>query len=210
MSKREQQKTVRKESIVLAAKGLFLAHGIQAVQLQDIARDAGLGIATLYRYFPNKDQLVIAVSNLITQQMIDALSEIKASERAAFDKLEAMLDYYIEFSTDPEHHFLKFFKAFEYYKPTAQVNEENAEYRAIRKQLADLLLSLVEEGKADGSLRTEVDLDLYMITVIHNISYFTTESTLARHDPTLGVDLSPHRQLTLLKDMFLAYVRPFH
>ena len=49
MNKREQMKQQRREQIILAAKQLFLQHGIEDVQLQDVANEVGIGIATLYR-----------------------------------------------------------------------------------------------------------------------------------------------------------------
>lgn len=209
MSKREQQKLERRETIVQAARVLFLQHGIQDVQLQDIAHEAGLGIATLYRYFPNKEQLVLAVSNIITEQMTQDLRDITNATETAYKQLERMLDYYIELSDEPEQRFLKFFRALEQYKSGVEESEVHAEYLAIRREMAVVLLMLAEKGKRDGSLRTDIDLEVYMMTAIHNISHFTTESALTRHDPMLPIELTPKKQLFMLKDMFLTYVTPF-
>lgn len=209
MSKRQQQKLERRELIMQAAKGLFLQHGIQAVQLQDIAQGAAVGIATLYRYFPNKDELILAVSNSMTQQMVVALREIVNGAGSAYMQFEAMLDYYIELSEESAHHFLKFFRAFEQYKTGMEESEAYADYLAIRRELVSVLLMLVEKGKRDGSLRTDIELDVYIVTAIHNMSHFTTESTLSEHDPLLPVELTPKKQLLLLKDVFLASVKPF-
>jgi AcrR family transcriptional regulator len=49
-----------REAVLRAAQNAFLAHGAEA-PLQDIARDAGVGIGTLYRHFPHRDALLIAV-----------------------------------------------------------------------------------------------------------------------------------------------------
>jgi AcrR family transcriptional regulator len=45
--------------ILSAAKGLFYAHGLRAVGVQEIAEAAGTNKMTLYRYFESKDDLVI-------------------------------------------------------------------------------------------------------------------------------------------------------
>lgn len=54
MSKREQQKHQRRQNIIQTAKSLFLEQGVQHVQMQDVATASGVGIATLFRYFPKK------------------------------------------------------------------------------------------------------------------------------------------------------------
>ena len=77
MSKREQQKQQRRQNIIDIAKELFLEQGVQTVQMQDVATAAGIGIATLFRYFPKKEYLMIAATNAITEewpQVLDKLS----------------------------------------------------------------------------------------------------------------------------------------
>ncbi|MDP9793031.1 AcrR family transcriptional regulator [Catenuloplanes nepalensis] len=48
------------ERLVTAARETFAAHGVEA-SLEDVARHAGVGIATLYRHFPKKEDLIQAV-----------------------------------------------------------------------------------------------------------------------------------------------------
>ena len=49
-----------RERLLQAAAAAFTAHGA-AVSLESIARDAGVGIGTLYRHFPNREALVEAI-----------------------------------------------------------------------------------------------------------------------------------------------------
>lgn len=46
-----------RERIMEAAKRVFAAQGIDA-QMDDVAREAGVGVGTVYRHFPNKDVLM--------------------------------------------------------------------------------------------------------------------------------------------------------
>ena len=54
-----------REQIICAARELFLEQGIHA-SLEEIARRAGVGIATLYRRFPDRYTLVqqVALENM--------------------------------------------------------------------------------------------------------------------------------------------------
>src|SRR6202165_1638144 len=49
-----------RQLLLVAARDAFDRHGVTA-SLDDIARAAGVGPGTLYRHFPTRDQLVLAV-----------------------------------------------------------------------------------------------------------------------------------------------------
>src|SRR5689334_10278889 len=49
-----------RERLLQAATAAFTAHG-GSVSLESIAREAGVGIGTLYRHFPNREALVEAI-----------------------------------------------------------------------------------------------------------------------------------------------------
>src|SRR5581483_12452627 len=47
----------RRDRIILAGFELLLASDYDSVQMRDVADRAGVALATLYRYFPSKEQL---------------------------------------------------------------------------------------------------------------------------------------------------------
>src|SRR3954453_13503077 len=64
-----------REAIVEAARAVFAALGLEA-PLDDIARRAGTGNATLYRRFPTRGDLVAAV---FADRMVEHLEAVEAS-----------------------------------------------------------------------------------------------------------------------------------
>ncbi|MET0432322.1 MAG: helix-turn-helix domain-containing protein, partial [Hyphomicrobium sp.] len=56
-----------------AAKAAFAAKG-SAASLEEIATAAGVGIGTLYRHFPTRDELIEAVYRNETEQLAEAAS----------------------------------------------------------------------------------------------------------------------------------------
>lgn len=52
------QAASRRDDLLRAAAERFVANGIRATTMEDIAAAAGAGKATLYRYFPNKDGVI--------------------------------------------------------------------------------------------------------------------------------------------------------
>lgn len=51
----------RYDRVVATAAGLLSAGGEEAVQMKELARRADVSLATLYRYFPSKDYVLLAV-----------------------------------------------------------------------------------------------------------------------------------------------------
>ena len=49
-----------REAVFAAAKELFAEHGIEA-QMPDVAKAANVGVGTVYRHFPTKDDLIAAM-----------------------------------------------------------------------------------------------------------------------------------------------------
>jgi len=208
MSKREQQKQQRRQNIIKIAKDLFLEHGLQNIQMQDVATDAGIGIATLFRYFPKKEYLMIATTNAITYEMATDVEKIAEQTMTAYEKIEQILEYYMGITKDPQLRLAKYFDSFDLYEKIAEESpEQYAEYLSARSRLAGILLTVAEQGKQDGSLRSDVDLDLFIMTMVQNFSIFTYKSSLTKHDTNLSTLLSSDKQLAMMKDVFLRYIQ---
>jgi AcrR family transcriptional regulator len=84
------------EDKLLAAAALAFARDGAAATLKQIAKDAGVGIATLYRRFPTREQLVDATYRYetprLSAQTSDLLSELPA-DRALRAWMSQVLDY---------------------------------------------------------------------------------------------------------------------
>lgn len=53
--------------------------GLEHVQMHDVAKEAGVAIATLYRYFPSKTHLFTAIMSAQVDHMGDDSPEIRAA-----------------------------------------------------------------------------------------------------------------------------------
>ena len=75
---------------------------------------------------------------------------------------------------------------------------------ADNKQIAKLKRELNEDIITDR----DVDLDVFIITMVQNFSIFTYKSSLTKHDTNLLTFLSAEKQLLMIKDVFLRYIKP--
>ncbi|HZN14772.1 MAG TPA: TetR family transcriptional regulator [Acidimicrobiales bacterium] len=58
--RRARNQAVRRKRVLEAAMELAADGGYDAVQMRDVAERADVALGTLYRYFPSKDQLLVA------------------------------------------------------------------------------------------------------------------------------------------------------
>lgn len=75
-----------RERIVAAARDLFTEVGWQA-PIDEVARRAGIGNATVYRHFPDRDALVLAVIRSVLKQSGDRAESALAQAADPFDAL---------------------------------------------------------------------------------------------------------------------------
>lgn len=71
----KRDKTAKRESIVLTAKDIFLREGYSATSMATVAAQVGGSKATLYNYFPSKEDLFVAV----VQEFCERNSEVFGS-----------------------------------------------------------------------------------------------------------------------------------
>jgi AcrR family transcriptional regulator len=86
--------------LLAAAKGVFAKAGA-AVGLEQIAREADVSIATLYRHFPTRDELISAVYQQEVTMLIEAAEQLM-TEREPAIALREWLMLFVDF-LDAKH-----------------------------------------------------------------------------------------------------------
>jgi AcrR family transcriptional regulator len=74
------------ERILFAARAVFVEHGLEA-SLDEIARRAGVGNATLYRHFGDREDLIRQVATHVIAQVADDAESALAEEADPFQAL---------------------------------------------------------------------------------------------------------------------------
>jgi AcrR family transcriptional regulator len=79
----------RREDLLSAAANRFVEVGLRRTTMEDIARQARAGKATLYRHFANKDAVIDALLEREAGRFVRILERAVAGESDAADQLEA-------------------------------------------------------------------------------------------------------------------------
>ena len=84
------------QSLLDAAAAAFVASGVQA-PVRDIAGRAGVGVGTIYRHFPTRGELIVAVYRHQVDACVEAGPQLLASSSSPHAALGAWLDLFVDF-----------------------------------------------------------------------------------------------------------------
>lgn len=151
----------KREEFIQNGYKLFSQKSIDSVSMQEVANATGYGIATLYRYFPNKTVFVIAVAickwkefieeNQKRQEETGTYQSGTAAQRYAFF-LDSFLDLY-----HTRKDLLRFNQIFNIYIEAADTDKESMDpYQDMIKDLAAQFHGVYELAEKDHTLRTDI------------------------------------------------------
>lgn len=93
----KEQKEITRREIVNATVELISENGYQNTTMKKIARKAGIGDATIYKYFTTKDKILLAYYEI---KAVDTVKEIKEIESfyefSLREKFQLLINTYLE------------------------------------------------------------------------------------------------------------------
>ncbi len=132
-----------RERILAAARTLLARDGVDA-SVEDVTREAGVGMGTLYRHFPTKEELVDAVLG-------DAFTEIVRFAEEAVAEEDAWLGFTRFLEQALAQHALN--RGLKDVLATSELGRKRAE--AMRARMRPLLRELIGRAQAQGTLRPD-------------------------------------------------------
>ncbi|GLY77461.1 TetR/AcrR family transcriptional regulator [Actinoallomurus iriomotensis] len=85
-----------KETLLDAAAAVFVSSGVEA-PIRDIAAKAGVGTATIYRHFPTRADLIIAVYRHQVEALAEAGPALLAEGPTPYAALGQWIDLFVDF-----------------------------------------------------------------------------------------------------------------
>nr|UDM84251.1 TetR/AcrR family transcriptional regulator [Streptomyces sp.] len=85
-----------KENLLEAAATVFVASGVEA-PIRQIAAEAGVGTATIYRHFPTRADLIIAVYRHQVEALAEAGPELLETSPSAHAALARWINLFVDF-----------------------------------------------------------------------------------------------------------------
>ena len=156
-----------RQSILQSARDLIAIGGFKEAQVQAIAEKSGVSSGLVYRYFENKNQILIEVlSNAITHE-IDILNTIAKSELESVEKLHKAVKTFVKRALNSPQ--LSYSLMFE---PIDAVLEHE---RFRSKQLIkESIKEILAEGKTNGDFVFE-DLNTAALCFVGAMTFVVIE-----------------------------------
>lgn len=182
--RREMEKQWRKDQILDAARKLLLEDGMQTISINGIAREAELGVGTIYFYYKNKEEIFAALQQEGLRLLYSSISAIYRAKKDPKIKLKQMGLAYLSFSSDNKDYFdiINYFLA----SPKPVFPEKlKKKIDESGNKILDVISSVVSDGIAEKSFR-ETDSRRFSIMfwgTIHGLVQFQKlETTVLKGD----------------------------
>lgn len=154
----EEHRRAVREATLDATAALVRKNGLAAVTMSQIAADTGIGRATLYKYFPDVESILVAWHERQVSAHVEQLREVRDRTAAAGERLEAVLEKFALMSHQHHDNAL-----------VALLHRRDHVARA-EKHLRALIKELLVEGAAAGDLRSDIAPDELVSFCLHALT----------------------------------------
>jgi AcrR family transcriptional regulator len=138
-----------RDAILDTTAALVSEHGLLSVTMSQIAEATGIGRATLYKYFPDVEAILVAWHERQISAHLAQLAELRDQAGDAGQRLQAVLETYALISHD----------RFSHQHPGPEVAallHRGAHLTRAQQQVHDLIKDLLTEAAASGEVRDDV------------------------------------------------------
>jgi len=143
----------RRQDILAAAARVFKAKGFHLARTEDICAEAGLSAGTLFRHFPDKRSMIVAIADVEFERLRSEIEQLSTKEgilwltKITAEELEQLIEPKgFELGTDS-------------WLELARDGEGRKRLLAVDQTLRQMISRQLEQGMAEGWIRKSVDSD---------------------------------------------------
>ncbi len=189
---RDELKSARIERILISAFSLFAHEGIDAIAMTDIAKNAEIGVASLYRYFETKDEIAIRTAIWAWESqknvILSILRESGYENKKGRQQLEEIFALFCKlYQNEPD--FFRYIYFFDAYVVCQKIDTERlVPYQKVIQSVQEFIENAIHKGIEDGSISSrfrECENQLYY-SLMHTL--FSTSQKLSLSAKMLKMD----------------------
>lgn len=155
-----------RDAILDTTAALVADHGLLSVTMSQIAEKTGIGRATLYKYFPDVEAILLAWHERQITSHLEHLAEIRDQAGGAGERLERVLEAYALIHRERVRH--------HHHEPhgteLAAFLHRGEQIARAQQRLRDMLRDLLTEGTKTGDVRDDVTPDELARYCLHSLS----------------------------------------
>ena len=146
--------TEKENLIIDAAQRRFAAFGLNKVTMDEIAADIGMSKASLYYYFPTKEELFKAVIRHVQQVFLSRLDEMLQTPLSCSDKLRRYARLRFEYFAEPVNLQLLNLQPWLWSRPIFRDLFESLAAEELKR-----LTEIMEDGQKSGEFEAHAALE---------------------------------------------------
>lgn len=157
-----------RDAILDAAAALVSEHGLLSATMSQIAAHTGIGRATLYKYFPDVESILLAWHERGIAGHLEYLSQIRDRPGDASERLEAVLEAYA--FIDHEHHGSGHHRRHLGDPTLAALLHRGGHMARAQHELGTMIGELIAEAAKAGDVRDDVAPDELATYCLHALA----------------------------------------
>jgi TetR/AcrR family transcriptional regulator len=193
----------KEEQIVLAARKVFARYGFSKTTMEDISAEVEMGKASLYYYFPTKENLFHAAILHEQDEFIKKAASLFKKQNSAEKKLKIYIEERLKFFHELVNlGTLSFAAVHDRHIVTMKMYESFAE-----KEIG-IINNIIEEGKTRGEFISRIPKGCanLLIHLLHGLRLRTIKSiTGSEMSPKIYRELRSEMMMTI--DMFIKVIQ---
>jgi TetR/AcrR family fatty acid metabolism transcriptional regulator len=151
----KSRESEKKRKILNSAIKIFGDKGFQNATIAEIAKEAGIGDATIYEYFKNKEDILLAIPVEITKELIPQIHDHMMGIKGALNKLRKFIWWWLNYvEKNPGYGSIVLLEL-----KTSKTYVSTEAYQAARN-FYQILLDIIQEGQEEGTIKKEINIYL--------------------------------------------------
>ena len=210
---RDAIKIQRMNRIMEAAFKLFSEKGIDTITMNDIAKKAEIGVASLYRYYETKEQIAIQTSIWAWEKQKDfimpLLMENDYESISGLEQIKKVISLFIKLY-ESQSDFLRYIYFFDSYAVRSKINNQALkDYEKLILSIKKIISQAITKGIKDNSINEKYknNEELLYFTITHTM--FSTIQKLALSKNLLAIDTNQNniQELKMLSDILISGIK---
>lgn len=169
--------------IIQAAVKVFGTQGFYLGKMEDVAKEAGMGKATIYEYFSSKNELFQHMLGYFSEKYIEGARAATAKEATIRMKLISLADYNIDFVSKQANTLEQVFSRPENISSAIKPWVAEMKYSAY-----SLIYEIIEKGIASKELNPEIDKKIAALTIVGAMNSISTQGVLSKNEGDMKIN----------------------
>lgn len=163
-----------RERIIAAASERFFEEGFSRVTVEEIAAGLGISKKTFYKHFTSKDELLILVTDRLLAGIHGEFRSIVGGDTPFLEKLDALISFIGQRLTRLSRPMMR-----DLQRHSPGIWDRVQQFR--RERISNDFKGLLLRGVAEGSVRSDVDIDLFLLAFTGAVEAVVNPRVLSEH-----------------------------